>query len=85
MDDPKYKEHQLTKTPGDKLDPTLSACGKYVAFVHNTYDEKLKKRTSQIATLNTKSNVIRTLTSSPEAKSYPCWTARNLYGSDIAV
>jgi tol-pal system beta propeller repeat protein TolB len=85
LDGGKRVEKQLTKTPCDKLDPTISACGKYIAFVQNGYDETLKKRTSQIATLNTKSNVIRVLTTSPEAKSYPSWSGRNLYGSEILM
>lgn len=72
-------ERQLTKSPGDKLEPTISACGKYVAFTYQTYDNKVKKRTSQIAVFNTRSNVMRVLTSSPEQKSYPAWTGRNLY------
>ncbi len=72
-------EKQLTFNAGDKLEPSWSACGKYVAFTYTKYDNKLKKRMSQIAVLNTQSSNIRILTTSPEQKSFPSWTGRNLY------
>ena len=72
-------EKQLTFNAGDKLEPSWSACGKYVAFTYAKYDHKIKKRMSQIAVLNTQSSNIRILTTSPEQKSFPSWTGRNLY------
>ncbi len=72
-------EKQLTFNAGDKLEPSWSACGKYVAFTYAKYDGKLKKRMSQIAILNTQSSNIRILTTTPELKSFPSWTGRNLY------
>jgi tol-pal system beta propeller repeat protein TolB len=74
-----FVEKQLTFNAGDKLEPSWSACGKYVAFTYAKYDNKLKKRMSQIAVLNTQSSNIRILTTSPEQKSFPSWTGRNLY------
>ncbi len=73
------REKQLTFNAGDKLEPSWSACGKYVAFTYAKYDSKVKKRMSQIAVLNTQSNNIRVMTTSPEQKSFPTWTGRNLY------
>lgn len=73
------RERQLTFNAGDKIEPTWSACGKYVAFTYAHFDTKLKRRSNQIAVLNTSSGVIRVLTSGIEQKSFPTWTERNLY------
>jgi tol-pal system beta propeller repeat protein TolB len=79
LSSPHPHEKQLTFNAGDKLEPAWSACGKYVAFTYAKYDQKLKKRTSQIGIFNTQSSNIRIMTSGPELKSFPCWTSRNLY------
>jgi Tol biopolymer transport system component len=73
------KEQQLTFNAGDKLEPTWSACGKYLAFTYANLNKKSGKRTHQIAVLNTQSNIVRVLTDSPEPKSFPTWTGRTLY------
>ena len=72
-------EQQLTFSGGDKLDPTWSECGRYVAFAYNYISSKAKKRTQQIAVLSINSGKIRILTSGKHHKSFPAWTNRALY------
>jgi len=79
LDEQTPRERQLTFTQGDKVEPTWSECGRYVAFTYGTRDPKTGKLTNQIAVLNIMSGVIRVLTTSKEAKSFPCWTSRMLY------
>jgi tol-pal system beta propeller repeat protein TolB len=74
-----YRERQLTRSPGDKTEPTWSECGEYVAFAYNFIDPSTKKRANQIAVLNLLSGKIRVLTSGKEPKSFPVWTSRSLY------
>lgn len=73
------RERQLTFTAGDKVEPTWSECGKYVAFTYNYLDTAIKKKANQIAVLNIPSGKIRVLTTSKEPKSFPAWTNRSLY------
>lgn len=79
LQDPIPKERQLTITPGDKLDPSWSECGRYVAFTYNFFDKKTKKMNNQIAVFNQASGKIRVLTSTKEPKSFPAWTGRMMY------
>lgn len=79
LNNPQPRERQLTFTTGDKLDPSWSECGKYVAFAYTCPDTKTKKPTNQIAVANVTSGNIRILTSSKERKSFPCWTQRTAY------
>jgi tol-pal system beta propeller repeat protein TolB len=75
----KPREKQLTFSAGDKVDPSWSECGKYIAFTSMVHDQAHKKNVSQIAVFNTMSGSVRTLTSTPEHKSFPVWTGKNLF------
>jgi tol-pal system beta propeller repeat protein TolB len=77
LNEKNHKERQLTFTHGEKLDPSWSECGNYVAFTYNFIEHK--KRSNQIAVLNLTSGKIRVLTSGKEPKSFPAWTNRALY------
>ena len=66
-------EKQLTFDQRDKLDPTWSSCGRYVAFTLECINEKNGKKTPQIAALNCQSGKIRVLTHSKEPKSFAAW------------
>ncbi len=79
LQDPNHKERQLTITAGDKLDPSYSECGQYVAFTYTFLDKKSQKMSNQIAVFNQISGKIRVLTSTKEPKSFPAWTGRMLY------
>jgi len=79
LNEPTRKERQLTTCRGDKVEPTWSDCGKYLAFTYSFIDKKTKKFSNQIAVLNTQSGKIRVLTKSKEPKSYPTWTKQCLF------
>jgi TolB protein len=79
LSSPKHIERQITSGAGDKLDPSWSSCGQYVAFAYGYYDNHLKKRVQQIAALNLRSGKIRVLTSGKEYKSFPAWKAEPLF------
>ncbi len=72
-------ERQITFSAGDKLEPTWSECGKYVAFTYNFIDPETKKKECQIASFNLASGKLRLLTSGKEHKSFPSWSAQSLY------
>lgn len=72
-------EHQLTKSHGDKVDPTWSECGRYIAYTFADHNPKTRKTTNQIAILNLMSGKQRVVTSGNEHKSFPSWTGRSLY------
>lgn len=79
LDTAQPRERQLTFSKGDKLEPTWSECGKYIAFTYSTAQSKNHKLTHQIAVLNTNSGSIKTLTSSKEPKSFPSWVGQPFY------
>ena len=78
LDEDEIQEKQLTFGKGDKLDPSWSPCGNYIAFTYD-YINKKKKRVPQIATFNTSSKKIRILTSDSYPKSFPVWTQEPHY------
>lgn len=68
-------EKQLTFTDGDKKEPAISECGRYVLFSYRCPYEK-GIMTTQIAALNCLSGKIRVLTTGKEEKSFPAWRPR---------
>lgn len=66
------KEIQLTSNEGDKHNPSVSQCGRYILFSYRCphTDGRLIK---QIAVLNALSGTIRTLTRGHEEKTFPTW------------
>ncbi|MBY0352894.1 hypothetical protein K2W90_00845 [Candidatus Babeliales bacterium] len=72
-------EKQLTFGPGDKIDPTWSTCGHYIAFTYDIKNEETGKKIPQIATFNCDSRNIRVLTHDNFPKSFPAWTNTSLY------
>lgn len=79
LDSEKPRERQLTFNHGDKVEPTWSGCGKYVAFTYGQRNPQTKHLTNQIATLNISSGNIRVLTTGNEQKSFPSWSGRSFY------
>lgn len=79
LNDPKHKELQITATKGDKIEPTISECGRYVAFTYADRNTKTEKITNQIAVINRTSGKMRVLTSGKEHKSFPSWTSHTRY------
>ncbi len=78
--DPKNaREKQITNSKGDKLDPSWSPCGRYVAFTYDYVDAVTKKCIPQIAVLNYHSGIIRILTKDSAPKSFVCWTNDTRY------
>lgn len=78
--DAKRSERQITKGKGNKQEPSWSACGRYVAFSYDGYDEQAGgSAISQIAVLNLASKKIKVLTSGSEPKSFPCWINQTYY------
>lgn len=73
LDEDEIQEKQLTFGKGDKLDPSWSPCGNYIAFTYD-YINKRGKRVPQIATFNISSRKIRILTNDSYPKSFPVWT-----------
>lgn len=67
------KEQQLTYGPGDKLEPSWSPCGNYVACVLDRFDGGTKTKIPQIAVLNCVSKKLQVVTQGDEAKSFPVW------------
>jgi tol-pal system beta propeller repeat protein TolB len=67
------QEKQLTFNFGNKHEPDLSPCGRFVVF---SYDFEYKKgyQTQQVAVLNVNSKKIRVLTQSKAPKSFPRWS-----------
>jgi len=68
----KKEEVQLTSNEGDKHNPSISPCGKYVLFSYRCLSTG-QKLIKQIASLNCMSGVIRVLTRGLEEKSFPAW------------
>ncbi len=66
-------ETQLTFNFGNKHEPDISECGRFILF---SYDFKYKKdaQTQQIAALNINSEQIRVLTQTRAPKSFPKWS-----------
>lgn len=75
----KHVERQLTRGPGDKVDPAWSPCGQYVAFSYGYSDPKTNKHCQQIAVLNMRSGKQRTLTTGSTYKAFPAWTSQTVY------
>lgn len=67
------QEKQLTFNFGNKHEPDISPCGRFILF---SYDFEYKKgaQTQQIAVLNINSGKIRVLTQSVGPKSFPRWS-----------
>ncbi|KKP22962.1 MAG: Protein TolB [candidate division TM6 bacterium GW2011_GWF2_28_16] len=67
------EEKQLTFNFGNKHEPDISQCGRFVLF---SYDFEYKKgaQTQQIAVLNINSGRIRVLTQTTAPKSFPKWS-----------
>jgi tol-pal system beta propeller repeat protein TolB len=72
------KEKQLTFGYGDKHEPAISECGRFIAFAFEQEYSK-KHSTLQIAILNVNSGKIRVLTSGKEAKCFPKWSKDPVY------
>ena len=68
-------EQQLTYDAGDKVDPSYSPCGKYVAFTFDKKNEESGRKIPQIAVLNTSSKKLRVLTTGNQPKSFPAWSS----------
>lgn len=66
------QEKQLTFGAGDKHEPCISNCGRFIAFSYECED-KFNNKAAQIAVFNTNSNNIKILTSGKESKSFPKW------------
>jgi tol-pal system beta propeller repeat protein TolB len=66
-------EKQMTFNEGDKFEPSMSECGKYIVFTYVFSNPETKKTESQIASYNCDSGNIRVLTRGSEPKSFPCW------------
>ncbi len=66
------KEIQLSSNEGDKHNPSVSHCGRYILFSYRCShtDGRLIK---QIAVLNALSGTIRILTHGHEEKTFPAW------------
>jgi len=79
LDKENPQEQQLTFNDGDKLEPTASDCGNYIAFSYYFVDKKVNKMSQQIASLNINSGRIRVLTSGREPKSFPAWKNAPFY------
>lgn len=79
LSDKQPRERQLTNSSGDKLDPSWSPCGRYIAFTYDYVDATTKKRVPQIAVLNYHSGTIRIMTKDPVPKSFVTWTDRTYY------
>jgi len=77
----KHVERQLTFGHGDKVDPTWSPCGGYVAFAYGYTDAKTTKHNQQIAVLNMRSGKQRILTTGLTFKAFPAWTGQMVYAS----
>lgn len=75
----KHVERQLTFGHGDKIDPSWSPCGGYVAFSYGYTDPKTRKHSQQIAVLNMRSGKQRILTTGSTYKAFPAWTRQTAY------
>ncbi len=71
------RAQQITFSAGDKTEPQWHENGGFIAFVYD-FVNKEKIRENQIAVLNFLNGEIRCITSGPEKKGFPAWTARQL-------
>lgn len=72
------EEKQLTFNFGNKHEPDISPCGRFVLF---SYDFEYKKghQTQQVAVLNKNSGQIRVLTKTIPPKSFPRWSKKPIF------
>lgn len=74
-----YKEIQCTFNEGDKIDPTWSPCGNFIAFTYDIKSDTMTRKVPQIALLNKNSGSIKLVTSSDVPKSFAAWTDRSFF------
>ena len=69
------KTTQLTHDDGDKIDPTFSPCGNFIAFI------RVRDRAEQLCFYNRVTGGYRVITEPRDHYSYPCWSpaTKSLY------
>ena len=73
------RERRLTNSIGDKLDPSWSPCGRYVACVLDRFDYQTKRKIPQIALFNRASKKLHVVTKGEKYKSFPVWANGTWY------